>query len=118
MEKTATENITTQTETIIGPSVTIQGDLNSEGNIRIAGQVTGKINSNQSVFIEENARLAADIVAKELAIAGEVQGKLNISGLLVLHGTAKVSGEIASPILRVEDGAQFSGKVAMTGTKH
>ena len=100
-------------ETVIGPSVVIQGDLESEGDIRIAGQVTGKINSNQSVFIEQDAKLAADIMAKELAIAGEVKGKLNASGLLVLHGTAKVSGEIVSPVLRVEDGAQFSGKCEM-----
>ena len=113
MEQILEKSIDRKAETVIGPSVIIQGDLESDGDVRIAGQVNGKVNSNQSVFIEQNARLAADIVAKELAIAGEVQGKLNASGLLVLHGTAKVSGEIASPVLRVEDGAQFSGKCAM-----
>ena len=38
-------------ETIVGPSVKIQGDLNSEGNIRIEGQVTGKVQTTQNVYV-------------------------------------------------------------------
>lgn len=117
MEQVLDKSVVKQAETVIGPSVVIQGDLESEGDVRIAGQVNGKVNSNQSVFIEQNAKLLADIMAKELAIAGEVQGKLNASGLLVLHGTAKVSGEITCPILRVEDGAALSGKLVVTGKR-
>jgi len=116
MEKIIERTVMQQTETIIGSSVKIQGDLNSEGNIRIAGQVTGKVNSNQGVFIEQGAILAADIVANEADISGEVQGKLEISGHLILQSTAKVSGEITCPVLRVEDGATFVGMCSVTGT--
>lgn len=91
------------------------GDLNSEENIRIKGQVSGKINSKQSVFVESNAKLVADIIAKELDISGEVQGKLEISGHLILQSTAKVSGEIICPVLRVEDGAIIVGKCIVNG---
>lgn len=118
MEKIIEATMEQQAETIIGPSVNIQGDLNSDGNIRIEGQVTGKVNSSKGVFIQQTAKLAADIAAKEVTIAGEVQGKLNISGLLILQSTAKVSGEITSPVLRVEDGATFSGKCVMGAPEH
>ena len=117
MGKNIEENLEQQTETIIGPSVKIQGDLNSEGNIRIQGQVTGKVHSNQGVFIEQGAILTADIIANEADISGEVQGKLEISGHLILQSTAKVSGEITCPILRVEDGAALSGKLVVTGKR-
>ncbi len=115
MEKNTQEIVGQQSETIIGPSVKIKGDLDSEGNIRIEGQVTGKVRSSQSVFIEKSAKLAADIMANEASVSGEVQGKLEISSLLILQATAKVSGEITCPILRVEDGATFLGNCSVAG---
>src|SRR5438876_896735 len=105
-----------QAETVVGPSVKIQGDLNSEGNIRIEGQVSGKVKTSQSVFASQGSKIAADVLAGNAIIGGEVQGNLKISGNLVLMPTAKVMGDIACSILRVEDGAQFTGKCSMNGT--
>jgi cytoskeletal protein CcmA (bactofilin family) len=115
MDKTFDDNLNTQAETIVGPSVKIQGDLNSEGNIKIEGQVSGKVKTSQSVFVNQGARIVADVLAGNAVIGGEVQGNLKISGHLILQGTAKIAGDITCSILRVEDGAQFSGKCAMNG---
>lgn len=116
MDKTLIdENLSQQAETVVGPSVKIQGDLNSEGNIRIEGSVSGKVKTSQSVFVNQGAKIAADILAGNAVIGGEVQGNLKISGHLILQATAKVSGDITCQILRVEDGAQFSGKCSMEG---
>ncbi len=116
MEKIIDYTTEKQAETIIGSSVKIKGDLDSEGNIRIEGQITGKVSSRQGVFIEKGAKLVADIAANEASIAGEVQGKLEISGHLILQATAKVSGEITCPVLRVEDGATILGNISITGS--
>lgn|SRR3989344_650416 len=102
-------------ETVVGPSVKIQGDLNSEGNIVIEGQVTGKISTTQSVFVKEGAKITADIGAGSAVIGGEVQGNIKIIDHLVLQSTAKIHGDIICVVLRVEDGAQFSGKCNMKG---
>lgn len=105
-------------ETIVGPSVKIQGDLNSEGNIRIEGQVTGKVKTSQSVFVGEQAKIVADLAAGSAIISGEVQGNIKIVNNLILQATARITGDISCSVLRVEDGAQFSGKCAMnTGGK-
>lgn len=109
-------NIEGQVETVVGPSVKIQGDLISEGNINIEGQVNGKVGTSQSVFIKEGAKITADTTAGNAVIAGEVLGNLKISGHLILQSTAKITGDITCQILRVEDGAQFSGKCNMKGT--
>ena len=100
-------------ETVVGPSVKIQGDLNSEGNIKIEGQVTGKVKTSQSVFVIPGAKIAADILAGNAIIGGEVQGNIKITGHLILQSTAVILGDISCQILRVEDGAQFSGKCVM-----
>jgi len=114
-EKALEENMGGQAETVVGPSVKIQGDLNSEGNIKIEGQVSGKVKTSQSVFVNQSAKIAADILASNAVVGGEVQGNLKITGHLILQNTAKVIGDISCSILRVEDGAQFSGKCAMNG---
>jgi cytoskeletal protein CcmA (bactofilin family) len=109
------EDMNTPAETVVGPSVKIQGDLNSEGNIRIQGQVTGTVNTSQSVHVSEGAKITADVVAGNAIISGEVQGNMKISGNLILQATARVAGDISCSVLRVEDGAQYTGKCSMNG---
>ncbi|HMQ01967.1 MAG TPA: polymer-forming cytoskeletal protein [Candidatus Doudnabacteria bacterium] len=102
-------------ETVVGPSVKIQGDLNSEGNIRIEGSVMGKVATTQSVHVGEAAVIQADMQAGNAIIAGQVQGNIKVSGNLILQSSARVHGDIACGVLRVEDGAIFSGKCNMKG---
>ena len=115
MEKMLDSELNGPAETVVGPSVKIQGDLNSEGNIKIEGQVSGKVKTSQSVFVIPGDKIAADVLAGNAMVGGEVVGNLKIAGHLILQSTAKITGDIACSILRVEDGAQFSGKCAMNG---
>lgn len=107
------DQVNAPAETVVGPSVKIQGDLNSEGNIRIEGQVIGTVKTSQSVLVGEGAKIAADVIAGNAVVSGEVQGNLKISSSLILQSTAKINGDIACSILRVEDGAMFTGKCSM-----
>jgi cytoskeletal protein CcmA (bactofilin family) len=113
MDKISDSDLSGPAETVVGPSVKIQGDLISEGNIKIEGQVSGKVKTSQSVFVIPGAKIAADVLAGNAVVGGEIQGNLKIGGHLILQSTAKILGDIACQVLRVEDGAQFSGKCAM-----
>ncbi len=105
----------TAAETIVGPSVKIQGDLVSEGNIRIEGSVTGKVHTTQSVHVGEGAVISADMQAGNAIVAGQIAGNIKVTGNLILQSTARINGDIACGVLRVEDGALFSGKCNMKG---
>lgn len=109
------ENQSGAPETVVGPSVKIQGDLNSEGNVRIEGHVSGKVKTSQSVYVGSGAKITADVIAGNAVIGGEVQGNLKVTGNLIMQSTARISGDVTCAILRVEDGALFSGKCIMTG---
>ena len=113
MDKNHDSDLNGPAETVVGPSVKIQGDLNSEGNVKIEGQVAGKVKTSQSVFVVPGAKITADVIAGNAIVGGDVQGNLKISGHLVLQSTAKISGDITCTVLRVEDGAQFTGKCIM-----
>lgn len=114
MEKTQ-DNSTGPAETVVGPSVKIQGDFNSEGNIRIEGHVNGTVKTTQNVYAGESSKITANVTAGNCTVAGEILGNIKVTGSLILESTARISGDISCAILRVEDGAQFSGKCSMSG---
>src|SRR6266498_115712 len=88
------DNLNAPAETVVGPSVKIQGDLKSEGNIKIEGQVNGKVKTSQSLFVIPGAKIMADVWAGNAMVGGDIAGNLKVSGHLVLQSTAKVLGDI------------------------
>ena len=115
MDTKLEDNLEEQVETVIGPSATVQGELTSEGNIKVEGQLIGTIITSQTIIVSENSKITAEVEAESAVIGGEVQGHLRISGRLVLLSTAKVAADVSGPTLRVEEGALFTGKCTMTG---
>ena len=115
MNEESKADLEEQTETVIGNSTTIQGELTSQGNIKIDGQVSGTIQTSQMLTINPNAKIMAEVEAQSAVIGGEVQGHLKISGRLVLSPTAKVAADITCPTLKVEEGSLFTGKCHMPG---
>lgn len=100
-------------ESIIGPSVKIEGDLKSNGNLRIDGMVVGTVKTSQNLFIGESANISADVEAENATVSGTIQGNIKIAGALILSPTGKVLGDINCGKLRVEEGAYFAGKCQM-----
>jgi len=100
-------------ESIVGPSVKIDGDLKSQGNLRIDGTVTGKVKTSQNVYVGESANISADIEAENAIIGGVVQGNVKVTGALVLGKTGRLIGDMVCGTLQVEEGAYFAGKCQM-----
>ncbi|MEK9165831.1 MAG: polymer-forming cytoskeletal protein [Patescibacteria group bacterium] len=100
-------------ETIIGPSVKIEGEFSSNGNIMIAGVVSGKLSTTQNLRVEEQAKISADIKANEAVIAGEVNGNIKITGHLEILSTAKINGDIQAGSIAMEQGAILNGTCTM-----
>ncbi|MFA6272257.1 MAG: polymer-forming cytoskeletal protein [Patescibacteria group bacterium] len=97
------------TETIIGPSVKVEGDFHGEGSIVVEGQVTGTLKTNQDLRIGTNAKIKADLEAENVFISGEVVGDLYVKGKTELKSTAKVTGNIKTKIISIEAGASLNG---------
>ena len=102
-------------ETIVGPSVNVEGDLSSSGNIVVKGMVTGSVNTTKLLTVEKGAKIIANIKAGSAVVAGEIKGNVKIKESLELTSTAKVLGDMSVKILTVEPGAMIYGKVTMPG---
>lgn len=100
-------------ETVIGPSVKVEGDFVSEGNVIVQGLVNGSLKTSRFVVVTGPAKITADLTAANARIAGEVNGNVKVADRLELTGSARVNGDIDACILSVEAGAKFNGKCSM-----
>lgn len=100
-------------ETVVGPSVVVEGDFSSEGNILVKGTVSGNVKTVQRLTVEAGAKILANVKAGEALISGEIKGNVRVGGMLELTQSARVLGDITCKVLVVEAGALLHGKVSM-----
>lgn len=104
-----------EVETIVGPSVKVEGDFNSQGNVLIQGIVSGNVRTEKYLQVEEGAKIMASVRADSAKVSGEVQGNIRAKNTLELTPTARVIGDVEAKILIVAPGAILHGKCAMLG---
>jgi cytoskeletal protein CcmA (bactofilin family) len=102
-----------EVETVVGPSVHVEGDFASEGNILVKGTVSGSVKTSKLLTVESGARIIANVRAGDAVISGEIKGNVKVIERLELTGTARVLGDIECGVLVVEAGAAIQGKVMM-----
>lgn len=98
---------------IIGAGTIIEGDLTSEGDLRIDGTLKGHIKAKARFVLGENGSVEGDVISKDATIAGTIDGNITISDSLLLKATARVNGDILTDKIVVESGAQLNGKCSM-----
>lgn len=104
-----------EVETVVGPSVNVEGDFASEGNIIVKGSVAGSVHTSRHLSVEVGARIMANVRAGSAKISGEVKGNVKAKDSLELTSTARVVGDIEAKVLVIEAGALIYGKVTMPG---
>jgi cytoskeletal protein CcmA (bactofilin family) len=92
--------------TIIGAGTVINGDISSNGDIRIDGTLIGNLSSKAKVLVGQEGVVEGDIM-------GKVTGMLKIKELLQLRGKCNVNGELYAGKLEVEPTATFNGSCHM-----
>ena len=100
-------------DTVVGPSVSVEGDFSSAGNIVVKGSVSGSVHTSRHLLVEEGAKILANVQAGSATISGLVRGNVRVSDSLVLTSTAKILGDINAEVLQVDAGAILIGKVSM-----
>ena len=97
-------------ETVVGPSVHVEGDFFSEGNILVKGIVYGTVQTSKRLTVEPGAKIFASVKAGVAIISGEIKGNVKAADRLEVTGTARIVGDIDCQTLVVEAGALLSGK--------
>lgn len=95
----------------------VVGDMMTQSNLRIDGEVIGNVASAAKVVIGKTGTIKGDLNCGEADIEGTVTGTINVEGLLCLRSTAVIEGELTTAKIQVEEGALFSGNIKMSNAK-
>jgi cytoskeletal protein CcmA (bactofilin family) len=98
---------------IVASGVTVIGDIESNGVIKIEGRIQGSIRSARQVLLGRQGEVRGDINAQEAVIGGKVEGSIITSDRIEVQGTAMVIGDIHTKTIIVLEGARINGQVRM-----
>jgi len=93
----------------LGPGVGIEGTLEIQGELVIAGLVIGRIAALKLV-IAAGGSVEGDIVAREVVIAGRLNGRV-FAPTVSIEASAEVEGRIFHTNVSVERGARVNGRM-------
>jgi cytoskeletal protein CcmA (bactofilin family) len=96
---------------LIGTSV--QGDLVSDGDVRIDGRVKGNIKIAGKLVVGEHGVVEGEVECKNAAVAGAVEGTFKVAQTLTVAQTGKISGQVHTEKLSIDPGAELNGSVSM-----
>jgi cytoskeletal protein CcmA (bactofilin family) len=103
--------------TVIGKSVTIRGEVSAKEDLYTDGVVEGTISLPESrLTVGPNARVMADLDARDVVIYGLVEGNIRATGRIELRESSVVRGNIVAGRLSIEENASIKGKVELSET--
>jgi len=105
-----------QTLSLIGADVRIVGNITTEGEIQIDGQLEGDIVCHH-LLIGESGRITGEVTAETTRVHGEVIGKIT-AGAVVIARAGRIAGDIIHDSIEIEAGAQLEGRLIRKSGPH
>lgn len=100
-------------ETVIGGSIKVKGNFQGQGDIVIEGSVEGSLKTEANLFIGNQAKVVANIEAKDATINGEVRGNIKARNYLSIGENAKIFGDVHYGEISISRGAIINGQLLM-----
>ena len=110
-EKTQTAG----TFSVIGTGTVINGNIKTEGSIRVDGKIVGSVVTQADAAVGLSGVVEGSVDARNITVAGKVLGMLTAAQKLVLESRAVIRGDLRTTRLVVDEGAVFDGKSTMAG---
>ncbi|HKD72892.1 MAG TPA: polymer-forming cytoskeletal protein [Candidatus Acidoferrum sp.] len=106
------------TPAAVGHNIKIKGEISGHGDFFLDGEFEGLIRLTGGTFtVGSNARVSAEIEAREVVIRGEVIGSLKSCERVHIWSTGKLTGDMETRGIVIEDGAVLHSKVATPQAK-
>jgi len=119
-KQTSSSNNTSNTSNLsnsIVEGTSIVGNIVAANDIRIDGQLKGKLDCNGRVIIGPQGSIEGEITCVNAIIEGTFQGNIKVKELLTVKENASINGEITTDKLMVQTGAIFNVVCNMGGQK-
>lgn len=96
---------------IIAAGTKIDGDIETDGVIRIEGRVDGAIRAARQVLVGRQGEVHGDITTREAVVGGRVEGTITATERLEVQATSVITGDINTRAIAVIEGGTINGTV-------
>jgi cytoskeletal protein CcmA (bactofilin family) len=100
-----------QSSASIGKSTKLHGQLYSEEELYLDGEVEGTIEVRNRLTIGPNGKVKASVKAKELVVSGSIHGNVEATDRISIMTGASIVGDVKTAGIVIEDGAYFKGGI-------
>jgi cytoskeletal protein CcmA (bactofilin family) len=97
-------------ESVIAAGLTIQGQIEGAGSVRIAGNFQGDVHVKGNLTIEPGAKLTGGVRAATVIIGGELEGNIDQAQRVELQQTGVLNGNLNAGSLTVAAGSRMRGQ--------
>ena len=101
----------TRSTAVIGPSMTMKGEIRTREELVVEGEVEGLLESHSSITVGANGKVKANIKAREVAIFGSVKGNIEVTEKIAIRCKGSLIGDIKTAGISIDDGAYFKGSI-------
>jgi cytoskeletal protein CcmA (bactofilin family) len=95
----------------IGSSMNIKGEIRSNEELVVDGDVEGALESQSVLTIGAKGKVRAHIKAREVHIFGSVRGNVDVTGKIAIREQGSLVGDIKAAGISIDDGAYFKGNI-------
>ena len=95
---------------LLSEGTQITGDLHASNDIRIDGELKGKIFTKGRLVIGQMAKVEGDVNSSSVDILGTMEGDIESTGTVSLRSKAIFTGTIKASYIAIEAGAIFNGE--------
>jgi cytoskeletal protein CcmA (bactofilin family) len=98
---------------IIGTGMTIIGDVETDGVVKVEGRVKGSVRASQQILLAPGGMVEGDLQTKEAIIGGEVRGTVKADDRVEIQATSIIHGDIMTARIAILEGGQVNGEIKM-----
>ncbi len=96
---------------IIGAGMRVVGNCDTEGTLRIEGELEGTVRAGKAVVVGKDGVVIGDIDTQDAIIGGKVKGTVVAESRLELQATCVIDGEIHARRIKLDEGGRVNGGI-------
>jgi len=98
---------------IVGSGMTVRGDLETDGVVKVEGTVDGHVKARAQVLVAKGGVVHGDIETIEVVVGGKVNGAIRASERVEVQAGASVDGDVTTRRISVAEGGTLNGHIRM-----
>lgn len=111
--KSASSRMSATGYSVVDQHLTIHGNLDTEGTVRVSGRVEGTSHRAGTLIIGIGGCVVGDVQAREVVVGGTLHGNIDARARVEIDAAATVHGDVHAETMLLHEGGTVNGHVAV-----